>query len=290
MFLNLCLHGGEEYLPEEKLTSNLSQAYTLNLNQPVWQIRFDAEAGLIAVECRDAEVLQVSYWVFEAATGAVLLHNYTPTNSWWASLADIKAGLLFLHQMGAKEISKPAGLVAVGVADGKIKWQRSEVSFYGLTQNGLFARPLTEETTALIGLNFETGSTTGRAFSLHEITGRLENFQAERLKQMQVPAHYPVNNNNFEDLSRFIFLKTGLATEKAIDYLETQVSLIIGFYPVLPNHEKTYRVAVFNRQGVLLGQEELGKNLTGMGTDNFFYFREKLFLIKNKKSLLAFGF
>ena len=49
--------------------------YKVDFEAPVWRLRVDAEAGWLAVECRDADVLQTSFWTLEADTGKLLVEN-----------------------------------------------------------------------------------------------------------------------------------------------------------------------------------------------------------------------
>lgn len=274
----------------EKSTQALTLAYQLNFEQPIWQIRFAETTGLLAIECRDPEALQVSYNVVDATSGALVLNNYQPANSWWTSLADLKEQVLFLHQMGTTGMGQAKEIIALGLAEEKVIWQLAGYSLYSFLENKLYARPVSAETATVVGLNIEAGTLTGEEINLSEVAPVLATFQAWRSEYFRVPAHYPADNNYFAELSRFLFLKTGFVAIGAIDYLETEDRLIIGFYPESSNPEKTYRVAVFSRLGDLLGQEEAGKDFTRLGTDNFFLFGEKLFLLKNKKSLLAFRF
>lgn len=277
-------------MSEEKFTPGLNPVYQLDFALPVWQLHFDVEEDWIALECRNPETLQVSYAVVDVASGIFLLNNYQPPNSWWTGLADIKNELLFLHQMGAKGMGQASGLIAVAVTEGTVKWQNPDYCFYGLVRNKLFVRPVKSEFAALLGLKIETGEPTGEVTDILEIASELESYQTERLQTISLPMHYPVESAYFSDLKQFIQNKTGFISQWAIDYLESPDLIITGFYPQFPSGEKNYQVAVFSRQGELLVQEELGKNLTGLSIDNFFVFREKLFLLKNKKSLLAFRF
>ncbi|MDB5262170.1 MAG: hypothetical protein JWQ14_1451 [Adhaeribacter sp.] len=263
---------------------NLIPAYQLDWEYPIWQLRLEAATGQVAIECRDADTLQTSFAVFAAHNGVLVLRNYKPANAWWTGLAEIRAGLLYLQGMTTKGIGRPAGITAVGATDGQVKWQRPEFSFYGLTATAILALPAAGESAELTSLNPQTGEITESGIKMAVAATQLIATQPT----VQVPQHYPVDNAYFIYLKEFIYQKTGVLAHTAIDYLENEKYIALGFYPAAENQSQVYRVVLFSLSGEWLLQEDLGKELTGIGPDNFFIFQDTLILFKNKKSLLGY--
>src|SRR5687768_6966235 len=117
------------------------QVYQLDWDYPVWKLRCDTKTGLVAVECRDADTLQTAFSIFNANTGEVVLRDLQPANAWWTGLAEIRAGLLYLQGVAAKGIGRPAGITAISIESGQVKWQRPEFSFYSLTATEILVLP-----------------------------------------------------------------------------------------------------------------------------------------------------
>jgi len=268
--------------------TGLLPAYQVDFTQPIWQLRFDDVADLVGVECRDADLLKTSFWVFERTTGKLLLDNYNASAGWRASLADIRTSILFLQGLNPAGLGKHSGLMAINVNTGALRWQHEQYSFYNLTANQLLVLPNNLESAELIGLNIGTGAVVGIAGSIAQAQVPVEELKAQRLKTLQLPLHYGLESRYFATLSQFIYQKIGLKAAFALDYLETETCFAIGYYPETDNPAKQYWLALFSIAGELLLHEELGKELTGIGPDNFFIFRDTLILIKYKKSLVAY--
>jgi hypothetical protein len=272
---------------EERWASKPSKvvpAYQMEWEYPIWQLRFEEATGLVAVECRDAETLQVSFSAFNAKNGELVLQNYKPANAWWTGLAGIRAGLLYLQGVAAKGVGRPAGITAVAITDGQVKWQLPEYSIYGFAANELLVLPASAESMELIPLIPETGEVIRSGL---DITGGQTELVKSR-ESLQIPQQYAEGSSYFNDLKEFILRETGCVAHSAIDYLETDRHIVLGFYPEKQEQNQVYRLFLFTISGVCLLQEDLGKDLSGIGTDNFFIFQDTLILFKNKSSLLGY--
>ncbi|GEO04126.1 hypothetical protein AAE02nite_17900 [Adhaeribacter aerolatus] len=269
-------------------TGKLVPAYELEWVYPVWQLRFDEKAGLIAVECREADTLQTAFSVFRAKTGELLLRDYKPAKAWWQNLAANHNGILYLQGVSAKGVGRSVGITAVSINDAQVKWQQPEFSFHSLTGNTILALSAAGESTELICLNPETGEEMGQAGSMAACPEKAASLSAEESRAIMVPQHYPAENKYFTDLKLFVQNKTGFDALYAIDYLEHKNMLALGFYRPQENKLQTYQLAVFSLTGELCLQVDLGKDLSGIGTDNFFIFQDTLILVKNKKTLLGY--
>ncbi|KAA5548176.1 DUF4905 domain-containing protein [Adhaeribacter rhizoryzae] len=266
----------------------IAPAYKLEWEYPVWQLRFDAKAGLIAIECCDADTLQTFFGVFAGKTGAFIMQDYRPAKAWWQNLAAIQNGIMYLQGVAAKGVGRSVGITAVNVEKAQVQWQRPEFSFYGLTATAVLALPATGELTELIGLNPATGEELEVAGNIATGPVKLGSWHADENQVLAVPQHYPAGNEYFADLELFIKEKTGCNALFAIDYLEYKNIIALGFYLSQQDGRQTYRLAIFSLAGELYLQEDLGKDLTGIGIDNFFIFQDTLILVKNKKALLGY--
>lgn len=269
-------------------TGKINPVYQLEWEYPIWQLRFDGKAGLIAVECRDADTLQTLFGVFAGKTGAFIMQDYRPAKAWWQNLSAIQNGIMYLQGVAAKGVGRSVGITAVAVRDAQVQWQRPEVSFYGLTTTAVLALPVTGELTELISLNPATGEELGAAGNIATGPVKIGSLQEEENQALAVPQHYPAENKYFTDLQLFVREKTGCNALFAIDYLEHKNIIALGFYLPQEDGRQTYRLVIFSLTGELYLQEDLGKDLTGIGTDNFFIFQDTLILVKNKKALLGY--
>lgn len=256
---------------------------------PVWQVRFDDLTGLVAVEGRDALTLQTNFAVFSGLTGQFKLPDYRPAKAWWLNLADVDATHLYLQGLAAKGVGRSAGIMAVEISTGQVKWEQPGFSFYALSPDAVLVLPAAGDSTELIGLNPASGTVQGSKGNLAAPDAHLALYQAQRLQSFRVPQHYPAENKYFADLKEFLAQKLGVTAAFAIDYLEYKNNIWLGYYLPQANGQKTYQLACFSDSGDLYWQEELEKDLPGIGKDSFFIFRDTLILIKNKNLLLGYA-
>ncbi|GAB3812660.1 hypothetical protein GCM10028895_03930 [Pontibacter rugosus] len=78
-------------------------------------------------------------------------------------------------------------------------------------------------------------------------------------------------------MQHFLELQIGVATVQAIEYAETATHLIISFYIQDTEGKLCNSLVIFDLDGNLLLQEQLGSSLSGIGSDTFFIFKHNLF-------------
>ncbi|WP_026462831.1 DUF4905 domain-containing protein [Adhaeribacter aquaticus] len=271
----------------------MKQIFDIALAAPVWQIRIDDKHGLLAVEVRDADTLHTSFSVLDVKTGALLLSDYKTREPWYVGLEDIHQGILFFHGIGDRRFGSHKGITAVEVKTGKLLWQDPEFIYYGFIPDGLLVKKNEALEAPLSLIDSFTGkmlTTESENASSSAMPTIFAAYQANRRLPVLVPGHYPDSSAHFSTLQQFLESKINITVKDAIDYLETKDFFILGFYNFDANNQRCYRVAVFNLEGELILKEDLATNLEGLGLDNFFIIQNSLILLKNKSTLLGYGF
>jgi hypothetical protein len=263
--------------------------YELPFRYPIWQLRFHPADDLIAVECRSAEVLETIFSAFRGTDGEFLLSDYTVADSWWTGLEAIDSGLLYLHGMEAGGLGQHRGITAIGLADGFTRWQRPDCRFYGITANELVAVPVGSEVLSWRSLNKNTGAETGKIWEGASVQTALASYRDSQFQEIRQPVQHAADTVYFADLASFIQNNLAVEPQLAIDYLETDTYFGLGFYVADAEELFDYWVAVYALEGTLWLQKNLGTELSGIGTDNFFIFKDRLILIQNKTTLLGYA-
>lgn len=115
------------------LKTTLSESFT----GIIWKILLDKEAGLIAIESRNAELRQVAFSVHNYQTGETLIKEKSVEEPWYSALAHIGNGHLFIngYEYAGSPVSK--GIIALNINTETITWQHYNLSFYDAWEEGI---------------------------------------------------------------------------------------------------------------------------------------------------------
>ncbi len=266
---------------------NLLPAFIQTFPSPIWQIKIDEISGLAAVEVKDPTNLITSYSIISLETGAFLLEGFRAKELWWSGLEFFHDNILYLHGYTGSKTGNHKGIQAYQSTTGELRWQNQEVSFVGFTDAGLWVQPVLSETNEFLNLlHLLTGEILQTGIPFAEAQKYITNFHKNKDNSFYTPNQYPETNPYFKDLSQLIIHKTKDKPVLSIDYCETNRNFVTGYYTnQRDNGNYNYSLIIFDGEGKVLLEDIIETNLTGIGSDNFFIFRETLILIKNRKAL-----
>jgi len=248
----------------------------------VWKILCNSSSPIIAVELRDHEVREVSFVLIDTEKGKIVWQGNNADELWWTGIEALKDNRLFLH--GYKDIQFPEhkGLWAFSEKGIKL-WADKELIFLGFSEDRLYG--------------FKNGEGDSKRFyQLDAGTGKIKKEIgakeamsilniADANSNVRNPSHYKVDNQYFPRLAFFIQHITGREAVIAIDYLEYKNKIIFSFYTI-DNEKLSSRIVLVSEDGIKEEEELTGTELSGIGIDTFFVFRDILFFVKNKKELV----
>ncbi|WP_158267425.1 DUF4905 domain-containing protein [Adhaeribacter arboris] len=269
--------------------SSPQQQFLLTFESPIWQIRVDYEQGLLAFELRDSDRLQVEFAVLNLQNGQLSAPYRAPEN-WWMGLEDAYGRMLFLHGFGNRAIGTHQGITAVSADSYQILWQQDQTVFYGLADNSrIIARPVKAENEFFQALNAQTGVILETNINPVEAQAAVTSFNRSRTSKSNYPVHYPATSEHFALLSQFIFSHSERQGQGAIDYLETEKYLILGYNEVVAKGKWQNILGVYSAtEGTLLLEEVLTASASGLVRDTFFVINNTLLFIKAKNTLVGY--
>jgi len=248
----------------------------------VWKILCDSASPIIAVELRDHEIREVNFALINTEQGKIIWQGNNPEELWWTGIEAFKNNRLFLH--GYKDIQFPEHKRLWAFSEKGIKlWVDKGLTFLGFSGDSLYG--------------FKNGEGDAKRFyELDAATGKVKKEisaevamsilnTADVNNYVENPIHYKADNQYYPRLAAFIEQLTGLKAVVAIDYLEYKNKIIISFYTI-DNEKLASRIVIVSEDGVKEAEELTGTELSGIGIDTFFVFRDILFFVKNKKELV----
>ncbi|HSI89561.1 MAG TPA: DUF4905 domain-containing protein [Adhaeribacter sp.] len=264
----------------------LAPQFFFSLPGNIWKVRVDPVTGNLVLEVRQPQKLQAFFSVADPEAGTMLQPEIRIGEPWWTGLEDVCNGFLLVHGYEKNsQTGRHTGLTAISEESGKIAWQHPELIFKGL----LDAEKLVAEN--LLGQLQEVKLTTGAikpfAGTAAEAKARTREFELQRMEAFRFPVPYLPADQHFTLLREFIKEKTGYLAEETIEYLENEKGIFLSFYARNSSVMANF-LLVCSLSGQVLLQVCLESKVTGLGTDTFFIFAEKLFFIQEKSGLAGY--
>jgi hypothetical protein len=105
--------------------------------------------------------------------------------------------------------------------------------------------------------------------------------------QQDQPFLYYEGEEDFTLIKEFIEKKLNITPKLGVEYFEGFDRLFVSFYESI-SQGFSNRLVIFDKQGKLLFEEEIGTNLKGIGINTFFLTSNHLFFVKNRSELVTF--
>lgn len=103
----------------------------------IWKILIDEKNYLLAVESRDADNKQAYLSVFDFKNDLVLLKNITLEERWNVSMAHLTGNSLIIKVFPDEKNPLSKGIIAINCKTGNINWEKHNISFQNVWQEGL---------------------------------------------------------------------------------------------------------------------------------------------------------
>lgn len=254
-------------------------------------MRPDYEQELLALELRDGDRLQTAFVVVDGATGQAKAPYRAPEN-WWIGLEEISWRLLFLHGFGDRKVGAHQGITAVTADTNQVLWQQEQVVFYGLAANeSIIAYPDKTEKDFFISLAAQTGALLETGISREQAYAAVADFEKKRTATGYFPVHHPAGSAHFTLLRQFILSRSGREAVGAVDYLETEDYLVVGYYEPTTTGTWQHILGVYAlASGALLFEEVLTANGMGLSTQAFLVVKNTLLFIQERNTLVGYSF
>ena len=261
------------------LKNTLTECLSLKFEGKVWKILVDDVEPLLVVQVRDGDTYQTSFAAIDTAQNKVLWQNFTLDENWWLGMSGLAQGVLLLYTYPDAQKPQPRGIIAFDIAHQQLLWQTQELNFYQLDNGQVLATPFGQTDQEYLLLDLRTGEILERFRELNsQFALKNENIQTV------FPFHYHNETAYFQTVAVFLKKKFNLQIVQAVDYLEYENFIIISyFYKV--GDDLMNNLLVLDLEGQALLHQNIEQQLTGIGLDTFFVFKNQLFFVKHKTRL-----
>ncbi|HAS46511.1 MAG TPA: hypothetical protein DCS93_38875 [Microscillaceae bacterium] len=245
----------------------------------IWKIITDSSMPVIIVQTRDGDAYQTAFTAINIQSQTTLWQDFTLEESWWVGMSLLSQGILLLHTYPDTQKPQPQGLIALEIASREVLWQTEELHFYEVIDNQIVVTSSTTSSNSYLTIDIKTGNVLERFQELPTgLTRKNEN------KSMIFPFHYQDEMAYFQTVAVFLKKKFNLQIVQAVDYLEYDNFIIISYFYDNAG-DLMNNLLVLDQNGQVLFHQNIEKQLTGIGLDTFFVFKNELFFVKHKTLL-----
>ena len=255
----------------------------------MWRIRLDAPVGWMALEVRDADLLQARFYTLQLIDARLLELKLPDPNTWWLGLEDVHEQVVYLHGYGDRKLGQHKGIRAFAANSGIALWQQPELAFYGLEERGLLAYDVTQSGRELLLLESGYGKTIRNDINQKEAADRVQQYHQLRYGAVLYPHLYREGEKSFGQVREFLAQLLDCEPVKVIEYAETDTCLVVSYYLEVGENKLDNFLAVFDLNGFLHLNELLAGAIDGVGSDTFFIFMRSLYFVQNKTILKAYS-
>lgn len=255
----------------------------------MWRLRLDTLGGWLALELRDADLLQAQFYTLRLPAGLPAPLHIPDQSTWWLGLEEAHAGQLYLHGYGERKLGQHLGVRAFSAETGDLIWQQPVLALYGIAATGLLAYDPIQLSGELLLLDSSTGETLQSGIPQHQASGWVKGYLAARQQGVQYPQLYLAGEDYFEQVQNFLSQALGCEAVSAIEYAETETCFVMSYYIRKDADKLDNFLAVFDLNGFLHLNQLLVGAIDGVGSDTFFIFMRKLYFVQNKATVTAYS-
>lgn len=244
----------------------------------IWNTLSVPGRNLLVLELRDDKNFQVYFSALNFLTGKFLWENVQLKEAWWAGFTAANSDLILFHTYISKGNPDHKNLIGYDIFSQKVRWEVAEFSFFDWDHERVYGY-LTKDERVQATIDISNGMVSPQQWAV--ITPSVENTEK--------PVLYLEGSPYLKTLKEFVERRTSHTVEKGMEYLEWNEWILMSLYRT-ENGKLANYLLVFNRDGVLLMEEKLDENLSGLGTDTFFILAGCLFLVKNRAELVVYTY
>lgn len=220
------------------------------MTYPLWQISCDEKGERLLLEQREQSSFQTHFTLLDL-NSLQLQALPLPGEEWWLSAVGIDGPQVLFQKY-----------------DDSANPDHKEYVIYHLDKSALLP-PLRESESLPEPLKII-----------------LSNIEQAKNKHLNLPFLYIKDSSYFNTVSNFLRQRLNILAVEGIEYLETNQWILISYYE--QEDQLTNRFIILDRQGQLVFEDTLAKNLTGLGTSTFMVSHNKLIFVKNKTDFFIY--
>lgn len=279
-----------QYVSAKKIMK-IKKLYKYSDGNSIFRVLLSDTDKLI-IETRDADKKEAYYQCLESGSGKLVFKNVQLDEKYWLGIEAIYKDIIFFHKYSKPDMPGHRCIIAFDINGKKIIWESEEYAFLFVYENLVYCYRQKFEGRDFYCLDYITG----------EVKENLGN-DFVKINELKKTA------DDSKDYSNYLFpviydgsVIQDIRIKSIIDNYSCNLEIIGNIeYTVHNNlllfnaHMKKEGAWIVNEfisadllSGKIIFSELINTNLNAYAPDSFFIYKEKLFLLKDKKELLVY--
>ncbi len=253
----------------------------------LWHLRAVDSRFLVGEE-RDPEAKQAAFFCLDQTSGHLLWRDSGFGDQWWIGISTVIRDTLLLHGFSSPDMPLPHGIIAVNIPTGKKLWGRPDLVLRGVAGENLVGEAATMSGSAFFEISLQDGTT----------HGSVDSTRAEDFPLPDDPVEFPVlleeavagNPGLLERIEPFI---SGRMADAPVEVFLHNSRIAVSFHEQRPEsttdnpHYRHILLMIDTGQQRTIFKRILDADTTRVVPDPFFVFRETLYCIRERRTLIA---
>lgn len=241
----------------------------------IWKLIADKTNSFLAIELRDIENRKVTFDVLNIDNQQFINNNIDIQENWWVGMEALTNQFLILHFYDQQLYAHRKGIYCINLISKSLQWKLPRHTFVKNIDNIVYAE-LNEK-------DFQFDLLSGNEIiESNKIESNEQYTSLELLKIFDDDVY-------FVKIKQFVFQILKIEIHQLVEYLEYKNYILISFYTREVSGKLKNDFIIFDQENKkVIIHENLGIELSGVGTNTFCVLKNKLVLCKNKKDILIY--
>jgi hypothetical protein len=235
------------------LVRNLTLNFSHSFKGKIWSLNTDDQGTFLVIEERDESIMEVAFHILDFKTFA-LRQTITLEEKWWIAIVHVSRECILFKTYSADGNPEVKSIICWNIKNRKEAWINNEFKNIEILNDQILSRDEDE----LKYYDLETGSVT-------DVRSKELNIFENKITK---PIYYPISNEYFSLISRFLTEVLNETIVVGAEYLEGNGFITISYYTKESKLANKLLVVDMNKE--ILLHKTLGKEISGIGQDTFF--------------------
>jgi hypothetical protein len=235
------------------LVRNLNLNFSHSFKGKIWSLNSDEQNSFLVIEERDESTMEVTFHLFDLESFS-LSQKITLEEKWWVAIVHVSKNYILFKTYRDDGNPEVKNIVCWDIKKRKEAWTSTDFKNIEVANNQILSRDEDE----LKYYDLQTGNVTG--------------IKSTKIKVLESkitkPVYYPVSNEYFSLISRFIDEVLNETIVVGAEYMEGNGFIAISYYT--KESKLANKLLVVDMKREILLHKTLGKEISGIGQDTFF--------------------
>lgn len=269
----------------------IRKKYTFSNKKQIWRV-LPSETGKLIIEERDPDAKEVFFSCIDMMTGEKIINKLMIKEKFWIGIERVYNDTIFFHKFRKPDMPGHLGIYAFNIDSKSIVWEKDNLIFLFIHNEGLFCYKEKFESRQYLKLNYKTGQQLedfgNNSNEINLIREKV--FSEEYYKGYQFSELYNRKPGKNEGVDGILAkLKDENLISGKIEYILLRGLIFCSFHRIVSSRsemKKIFKVIDIDT-GKVIFEEELERGVKNYIPDSFFIKDDLLFLIKNKSRLIT---